>query len=129
MATISTYMVPPYLTPNRVAAISTIVFDLVPPTSGIASGDLLDVAIFPAGSRLLDAWVQTEASIGAGATLTLTIGGTAVTGATTAASQSLVRMTRQTAPSTTELPIRLTVGGAGITAAGRITAVVFYQNP
>lgn len=128
MATISTYKIPGYLTPDRVAAPTNIYWEITTPTSGISNADLIDIATFPAGAKFLDAWVQAAATLGTGATVKLQVNGVDVTGATTAASASLVRMTAQPAISTTELPIRLLVGGAGITAAGRVTVHVTYMN-
>lgn len=128
MATITTYTIPAYLTPDRVAANTTIYWEITTPTSGIANADLIDITTLPAGVRVVDAWVQAAATLGTGATLALQINGVSITGATTAAAQSISRMTLQPAISASALTIRLLVGGAGITAAGRVTVVVNYMN-
>lgn len=128
MATISTYTIPAYLTPDRVAANTTIYWEITTPTSGIASADLIDVTTLPAGVKVVDAWVQAAGTLGASCTLALQINGVSITGATTAAAASLARMTAQPAISASALPIRLIVAGAGITAAARVTVVVNYMN-
>lgn len=128
MATISTYKIADYLTPDRVAANTTIYWEITTPTSGIASADLIDVTTLPAGVKVVDAWLQVSATLGASCTVALQINGVSITGATTAAAATLVRMTAQPAISATALPIRVIVAGAAIAAAARLTVVVNYMN-
>jgi hypothetical protein len=128
MATISTYAIPAYLTPDRVAADTTIYWEITTPTSGIASADLIDVTTLPAGVKVVDAWVQAAGTLGASCTVKLQINGVDVTGATTAGGASLSRMTAQPAINASAVPIRLLVGGAAIAAAARLTVVVNYMN-
>lgn len=128
MATISTYTIPAYLTPDRVAANTTIYWEITTPASGIASADLIDITTLPAGVKVVDAWVQAAATLGASCTVKLQINGSDVTGATTAGGASLVRMTAQPAINASALTIRLLVGGAAIAAAARLTVVVNYMN-
>jgi hypothetical protein len=128
MATNTTYTIPAYLTPDRVAANTTIYWEITTPTSGIADADLIDVTTLPAGVKVVDAWLQAAGTLGAGATLLLQINGVSITGATTAAAASLVRMTKQPAISSSALTIRVLVAGAAIAAAARVTVVVNYMN-
>jgi hypothetical protein len=128
MATLTTYTIPAYLTPDRVAANTTIYWEITTPVTGIADADLIDITTLPAGVKVIDAWVQHNATLGASCTVKLQINGVDVTAATTAGAASLSRMTKQPAISASALTIRLLVAGAAVAAAARLTVAINYMN-
>lgn len=87
MATVSTYKLRDADVPLRVASPTTIVHSVTFSTALVGSGDLIAMFDLPKGLRLMNAWVHQKATIGTTGTVLLQLGtgGTALTAATTAA--------------------------------------------
>jgi hypothetical protein len=129
MATVTTYLRAARETTNRHAAVTHVLHRFTAPSSGIANGDVINLLKLPAGKRVLHAYLNVGGTLGAGATIQLRVGTTAITAASTAtAAGHLVMNAKAPVVSASESDINLLVGGADISAAAAIEVMVMWGS-
>lgn len=128
MATITDYALASVLTPVNEGGITTNVFrDLALTATAADATDDITVLTLPVGVRVVDASLSVDGTLGAGCTIQLRQGTTALTAATTAGGADFEQMNVfPPAATTAATTINILVGGADIAAAAGVKVHVAY---
>lgn len=116
-------------TPAEAHGVTVVPFLVELPSSGIVDTDDIQIMDIPAGWVVVDAAFAADATLGAGVTLTLRIGTTAITGKSTATATTLVRMSvLPDQASASDRTLNFLVDDANITAGAGVRGHVILAE-